>query len=154
VQAVYRRNREVTALDARTVAAVGALEVVTGNPGSFFGVDLVHLAAHARAPLDAVEYEEFRLRTEQGGVGNAGGLQVFLGALADGTRVTVVALDGGRLDDVAAHDHGADIGERIHHGGGIIRHQDHVGLVDVLPAGNGGAVKHLAVFEELFVNVS
>src|SRR5690606_25367183 len=119
--------------------------VVTGNPGSFFRVNLVHLAAHARAPLDAVKHEEFRLRTEQGGVGDAGGLQVFLGAHTDGARVTVVALHGGRLDDVAAHDHGADIGERVHYRRGVIRHQDHVGLVDVLPASNGGAIEHLAV---------
>src|SRR5690606_643535 len=97
-------------------------------------VDFVHLAIHAGVPLDAVEHEELGFRTEQRGVGNAGGLQVFLGAHGNGARVAVVALHGGRLNDVAAHDHGGYVGERVHHGGGVVRHQHHVGFVDALPA--------------------
>jgi hypothetical protein len=37
--------------------------------------------------------------------------------------------------------------------GGRVRHQDHVGLVDALPAGDRRAVEHLAVDEELLVDV-
>src|SRR5690606_19435919 len=153
VQAVYRRHREVAALDARTVTDVVAVEIFAGNPGGFVGVDFVHLAVHAGVPLDTVEHKEFRLRPEQRGVGDAGGLQVFLGAHGNGTRVTVVALHGGRLNDVAAHDHGGHVGERVHHGGGVVRHQHHVGFVDALPAGDRRTVEHLAVLEEAIVDI-
>ena len=42
--------------------------------------------------------------------------------------------------------------ERIEDGGGDVRHQGHVGFVDVFPTGNGGAVEHDAVFERVFVH--
>src|SRR5690606_27750316 len=112
VQGVYRGNREVAALDARTVTAVATVEIFVGNPCRFFREDFVHGGVHVDLPLDGVEDEKFRLRTEQGLVTDAGRLQVFFSATADGARVAVVTLHGGRLDDVAAHDNHRFISER------------------------------------------
>ncbi|OIQ88981.1 hypothetical protein GALL_291610 [mine drainage metagenome] len=42
--------------------------------------------------------------------------------------------------------------ERVHIGGGRIRHQFHVGLVDRLPASDRRAVEHEAFVKEVFVD--
>jgi hypothetical protein len=42
--------------------------------------------------------------------------------------------------------------EGVDDDGRCVRHQDHVGLLDALPAGDGGAVEHLAVFKEAGVD--
>ena len=52
--------------------------------------------------VDAVEDEEFVLGTEVRDVGDAGRLEIRLGALGERARVALVALAVGRLDDVAA----------------------------------------------------
>ncbi len=44
------------------------------------------------------------------------------------------------------------VGEGIENGGVGLRHQDHVRLVDALPAGNRRAVEHLAVLEQIVVD--
>ncbi len=154
VVVVDRRYREVAALDARTVTFVAAFEITVGVPGSLLGEDLEHRAGDVRLELHFVEYEEFRLRTDEHLVADAGGLEVFLGAAGDGARVAIVALHGARLDDVADQDQGRLFGERIEHGGGVIGHQDHVGGFDAFPAGDGGAIEHLAVLEEIVVRIA
>jgi hypothetical protein len=83
VQRVDRRHREVAALDARPVAHVAVLEDALGVPVGLVGVDLVEGAAHVGTPAHVVEDEELGLGTEEGGIGDAGGLQVGLGALGD-----------------------------------------------------------------------
>ena len=151
VQAVDRRNREVAAFYARAVANVVAIEVFAGNPGRFFGVDVVRRALHVHIPFNGIEYEELRLRTKQGAISDAGGLQVFFSATGNRAGVALITLHGRRLYDVAGNVDGGFFGERVQHGGFVIRHQDHVGFVDAFPAGNGRAVKHLAVGEEVIV---
>ena len=89
VQAVDRRDGEVAALHARTVAGVAAIELLGGRPGSFLGEDLAVDAGHVDVPLDGVEDEEFGFRTEEHGVTNTAALQIGFGALGDGARVTV-----------------------------------------------------------------
>ena len=42
--------------------------------------------------------------------------------------------------------------ERIDVAAGGVQHEFHVGLVDRLPAGNGGAVEHEAFFDEVLVH--
>src|SRR5690606_12697392 len=101
VQGIHRRYREVAAFHTRTVTDVVLLELIGGHPGRFFGVDVVHGAGHVGLPLYGIKHEEFRLRTKQGAVGDAGGLQVFLGALSHGAGIALVALHGGGLDDGA-----------------------------------------------------
>src|SRR5574343_246795 len=153
VQAVDRRNREVAALDGRTVAGGTANGVVllTGAPGGFGGIDLQRAAGHVDRPFDAVENEEFGFRAEVGGIANTGGLQVGFGALGDGARIAVVAATVGGVNHVAGQDHGGLVEERVDVGGVGIRHQDHVGSLDTLPAGNGRAVESVTVFELVFV---
>ena len=119
---------------------------------AFLAVDLVDAVVAAGAEPHAVEHEELGLRAEERGVADARRLQIGLGLLRRGARVAVVRLAGGRLDDVAEQDQARLGGERIHHRGVGVRHQDHVGLVDRLPAGDRGAVEHDAVAEHLLLD--
>ncbi|MNE12542.1 hypothetical protein D3C80_1053430 [compost metagenome] len=151
---VERRNREVATFDAWTVAFVAAFHVLVGHPRALLGEDLEHRAGDVGLELHFVEDEELRLRAHEYGVTDAGGLEEFLGAAGDGARVAVVALHGARLDDVADQDQGRLFGERVQHGGAVVRQQDHVGSFDALPAFDGGAVEHLAVFEEIVIGVT
>jgi hypothetical protein len=110
---------------------------------------ILHAAArHVDVPLDAVENEELGFRTEVGGVAQAGRLQVGLGALGDRTRVAVVTLAVGRLDHVAGDDHRGLVEERVDEGGFRVRHQQHVGRLDALPAGDRRTIERVA-FREL-----
>ncbi len=154
VVVVDRRNREVAALDARTMTFVASLEIGVGVPGSLLREDLEHGAGDVGLEFDFVEYEEFRLRTNEYGVTDTGGLQVFLGALGDTARVALVALHGGGLNDVADDDQRRLFGERVQNGSAVIGHEDHVGGFDAFPAGNRGAVEHLAVFEEVIIDIT
>ena len=151
VVVIDRRYREVAALDARTVALVAGLEVGIGVPGSLLGEDLEHGAGDVRLELHFVEDEELGLRADEHGVADAGGLQVFLGSTGDTAGVALVGLHGGGFDDVADQDQGRLFGEGIQNGGAVVGQQDHVGSFDAFPAGDGGAVEHLAVGEEVFV---
>jgi len=151
VQAVDRGNREVAALDGRTVAGgAAAFALLAGGPGSFGRVDLQGAAGHVDIPFDGVEDEEFGFRAEVGGVADTGGLQIGFGALGDRAWVAVVAAAVRRIDDVTGQDDGGFVEERVDVGGVRIRVQLHVGSLNALPAGNGGAVKSVAIFELVF----
>uniref|UniRef100_A0A0N4ZEB3 NAD-specific glutamate dehydrogenase n=1 Tax=Parastrongyloides trichosuri TaxID=131310 RepID=A0A0N4ZEB3_PARTI len=148
VQGVGRRNGEVAALHARTVTAVGAVVLGAAVPCRFFRIDLEEGVAHFIGEADRIEDEEFRLRAEERGFGDARGLQVRLCALGDAARATAIRLHGGRIEDVAA-DHDGRIGvERVDVGAGGIRQQHHVRFGDALPAGDRAAIEHLAFFKQ------
>ena len=148
VQRVERRDREVAALHARTVAGVAAVVFAAGVPVRFFRIDVEEGVAHVVGEAHRVEDEEFRLRAEERLVGDAAGLEEGLGALGDAARIARVGLHGGRVEDVAGQDQGRVGGERIEERGAGVGQQHHVGLVDALPAGDRGAVEHLAVLEQ------
>jgi hypothetical protein len=152
MEAVHRRNGEVATLHARAVAHVPVGVDLLGVPVGLFGVDLVERPAHVRAVTDVIEYEELVLRAEIGHVANAGGLQIGLGALSDGTRIAAVTLHGIRLDDVADQNQRGVIKERIQHRRIGIRHQDHVRLVNALPALDRGAIEHFAFRKRVRIN--
>jgi len=97
----------------------------------------------------AVENEEFVLGPEQRAVGDAGGLEVSLGAPAERARIALVALHGRRLDHIAADVDGGVGKEGIEHRRAGVGQQDHVRLVDALPAADRRAVEHLAFDEEI-----
>src|SRR5690606_27728343 len=97
VQAVYRRNREVAAFHARAVAEAVTVEACTVYPVGCVGVELVHGALHVGPPVNGIKDEELRLRAEQGAVGNACRLQVFLCALGNGAGVPFVTRHGCRF---------------------------------------------------------
>ncbi|RMR51720.1 hypothetical protein ALP84_05248 [Pseudomonas cichorii] len=151
VVVVDRWNREVAAFDTWTVAFVAAFHVLVRHPRALFGEDLEHGAGDVGLVLDRIEDEEFWLRTNEYGVTDTGGLQVFLGAVGDGAWVAVIALHGRRFDDVADQDQGRLFGERVQNCGAVVRQQDHVGGFDTFPAFNGGTVEHLADFKEVVV---
>ncbi len=152
LEGIDRRYGEVAALDAGAMAVVAALVIRRGVPRTLHGVDQVRAAVHLVAVFDAVENEELIFGTEQRVVGDAGRLQIGFGALAERAGIALVALHGGRLDHVAA-----DVDRRLFEEGiedrrARVERQDHVGLVDALPARDRGAVEHLAVAEQLFVD--
>ena len=126
MQAVDRRDREIAALDARTVAGIAGFGLLAGRPCTFFRVDLDVAARHAVMPGDGIKDEEFGFRTKVGGVTNARSLQISLGALGDRTRVTVIALAGVGFDNVTGQQQGGFVKERVNVGRIRIRHQQHV----------------------------
>ena len=145
--AIHWRHREIAAFDQRAMAHVAFRVVLQAGLRAFDAVQLVHAVSAAGAELHAVEDEELGLRAEEGGVAQAGALQVFLGLLGSAARVAVVALAGAGLVDVAEQDHLRLGREWVHHRRRRIRHQDHVALVDRLPAGDRRAIEHDALGE-------
>ena len=149
---INRRHREVTALDARTMALVAVFIGLAGIPGAFVGVHFVRAAVHAGTDGNVVENEEFVFGAKQRRVGDSGGLEIRFRALCQGTRVALVALHGHGFDDIAAQVNRRLFVERIDDGGGGVRHQNHVRLIDALPAGDRRTVEHLAVLEKTLVH--
>ena len=123
-----------------------------GVVGAFHGVDVVEALVHADVETDIVEDEEFGFRTEIGGVADARGIHIVLGGLGDGARAAAIALAGGRLETSQIRIERGLGEEGIDHCGVEIGHQRHVGFVDRLPAGDGRAVEHRAVGQEIFVD--
>ncbi len=152
LECVDRGNGEVTALDAGTVPLVTLLVLGRGIPRSLQGVDGIEAAVHLVAPTDTVENEELILGSEQRVIGDAGGLQVGLGALGQGTRVALVALHRRRFNNVATDIDRRFFEKRIDDAAGRFGHQNHVRLIDALPSGDGRTVEHLAVTEQLVVD--
>ncbi len=149
LQGIHRWNRKIAAFDAGAMALVRAVHQFVTVPVAFLGINFVKPAVQAVAPAGFIKNEKFRFRTEKGRVGYAGRLQVRLRTFCQGTRAAFVALHGGRLQYVTTQIQGRFIIERIHHCRFRVRHQQHIRLIDPLPAGNGRTVKHLAVFEKL-----
>ena len=152
-QAVDRRNREIAALDARTVAEVAGLVVGVVVGRQFGRVELEAGVVGVGLVLDVVEDEELGFRADEDGVADALGLHVGLGLLGDAARVAVVGLAGDRIEDVAQDDHGRLREERVHVDRVRVGHQHHVGFVDGLPAGDRRAVEHDAIGEHVFVDL-
>jgi hypothetical protein len=146
-------HREVAALDRGTVPAVAVLVLLAGVPGRLFGFDLAERARHVDVPAHMVEHEELGLRTEEGSVADARRLEVGLGAPGERARIALVRLAVARLDHVARdHQRGLFV-ERVDVGRGRIRHQQHVGRLDALPAGDRGTVERVARRELVLVEV-
>jgi hypothetical protein len=152
LERVHRRHREIAALDAAAMAGVAAVERLVRRPRSFFRTDFIGDVAHVVAVTHRVEDEEFRLRAEERGVGDARRFQVRLGTLGDRTRIACVGLHRARLEHVALQDERLVRHERVDERRLRIGQQHHVRLVDALPAGDRRAVEHLAVFEQRLVD--
>ena len=153
LRGIDRRNREVAALDARTVAEIAGLVVGVVVRRQLGGVELEAGVVGIGLVLDVVEDEELGFRADIDGVADAFRLHVGLGLLGGAARVAVVGLAGDRVEDVADHHHGRLREERIDMGRLGVGHQHHVGLVDRLPAGDRGAVEHDAVGEHVLVDL-
>src|SRR4029078_5116130 len=110
---IDRRNGEVAALDggAMTLVAVGENGVAV--PRALHGIDGVRRLVDTAVPADAVEDEELVFGSEQRPVGDARGFEISLGAAAERARIALIALHGGRFDDVAANVDRGLLEERI-----------------------------------------
>ena len=150
VRAVHWRNREVTTFNTWTVTQVTTFHHSFSVPGTFFRVDLVERTTHVRAPANVVKDEEFWFRTEECSITQTSRLQEFFSALGHRTRITLIALHGGRLNDVATQNQSCVFSERVQEWRSVVRHQNHVGFVNAFPTGNRGTIEHLTYFEELF----
>ena len=139
-QAVRGRAGEVAQARARLVAQIRPLGPAT-VPGSLGGVDVVIGLVAVLVEADIVEDEEFELRGEPTGVGQAGRLHVADGLAGDVPGVAGVILLGDRVLDVADHRQGRAGGERVDQRRVRLGDDEQVGLVDRAPADDAGAVE-------------
>ncbi len=144
LRAVDRGHGKVAALDGGAVAAVAAFELGATVPGGFVFFDFEPDAARLIAPAHAVEDEELGLRSEEGGVTQAGRLEVGLGAAGDGARVAVIGLAVAGLHHVALQEQRGFFEEGVDVGGVRGGHELHVRGLDALPASDGRAVEGVA----------
>ena len=150
---VDRRHREIAAFDARTMAHVAHLELGVSVPGSVGRIDLVaHLVDRVREP-NVVEDEELGFRPPEGLIADAGGFQIGLRLDGGAARVALIQLARVRFCHVAMQAERFLREERVHVSGRKVRNQFHVGLVDGLPPGDGGAVEHEALGEEILIDL-
>ena len=145
---VHRRNREVPLFVAGLEAQVGPL-VRAGVPDSLDRIDLVETLVRVLIEADVVEDEELRLRPEVGGVRYPGGDQVVLGLLGHVAGITGIRLPGDRVPDETVHVERLVLAEGVDHGRVGIRHQQHVGLLDLLEAADRRAVEPGTLLEAL-----
>jgi hypothetical protein len=153
LEAVDWWNREVAALDCRTMAGIAAFEFFAAAPRCFFGIDLDEAAIHADFPADAVEDEEFWFRTKVGGIAQTGGFEIGFSAFCNRTRVAIIALAIGWFDDVALHEQRGFFHERIDIRGVRIRHQQHIRRFDTFPAGDRRTVERMTGFKLVHVEM-
>ncbi len=149
---IDRRHREIAALHRCAMAVIAFFHLLAGEIGAFLGDELVEGTVHLHVVAHVVEDEEFGLGSDKAGVGDAGALEIGFGVLGDRARIAGVGLAGQRLQHVAEDDEGGLCGEGVHARCPAIGQQDHVGLVDRLPAGDGGAVEHHALGQHVLVH--
>ena len=149
---VDRGDREIAALGANAVAEVAALIIHIRIARQFDGIELESRVVGLCGEAHVVKHEEFSLGTDEHSVADAGRLQVSLGLLGDAARIAIVGRARGRLQNVAADDHGGRREEGVHASGRGVRHEDHVGFVDRLPASDRRTVEHRAFREDFLVN--
>ena len=105
-----------------------------------------------RRKADVVEHEKFGFRTDIDRIADAELRYIGLSTFGGGPRVAFVKLAGRGLDDVAEDDQHRRCGERIDINGIEVRLQDHVGLVDRLPARDGRTIEHEPVGQHVLVD--
>ena len=143
---IGRRHRKVALLVAGLVAQIGLL-IPAGVPPPLLGVDVVEAGVLVLIEADVVEDEELRLRPEERRVAEADGRQVGHRLAGDVARVARIVLTRDRIADVADEHQRLASHEWIDEAGRGIRHDQHVGFVDGLPAANARSVESQAVFE-------
>nr|AIA13205.1 Unknown Function [uncultured bacterium] len=151
---IDRRNGEIATFHARPVAKVARFIRCVVVRRQFGRVQPETGVVRVRLVLDVVEDEEFGFRADHDRVADAFRLHVGLGLLGRAARVAVVGLARDRVENVAKNHHRRLREERIHVDRIGVGHQDHVGLVDGLPAGDRGAIEHHAVGEHVLVDLN
>ena len=97
MHAVYRRNREVTAFDWRTMAGVTVPKFSARIVRTFFVVDLVESVVHGDIETHVIKDKELRFGAEIGRITNPRAFQISLGALSSRAWVAGVLFTGNRI---------------------------------------------------------
>src|SRR5262245_51417487 len=149
---VVGRDREIALLVARAVAQVRAIRrpLAARIPEGRFRVKVVETEVVALIEADVVEDEEFQLRADVDGVGQAELLDVLFGLLGHEARVAGVIATGHRVFHVADQDQRLMLGKRVQLRRRRIREEQHVRLVDRLEPANRGPVEANAFGEKVF----
>ena len=145
------RHREIAFLVAGTIAEI-VLDAA-GIPAAFFGVDEIKAVLLTLIKADIIENKKLGFSAEISRISNASRTEVHLGLAGDVARITVIALLGDRIDDVAGHDQRGRLGKGVEHVGVGIGDEQHVALMDRCPAANRGAVHAKAFFERRFAQL-
>ncbi len=98
-----------------------------------------------------VEDEELALGAEVGGVGDARGPEMGLGTAGDAARVPRIRLLRDGIRDLADERQRRRLGSRVEDGARRIRHEQHVRVLDGLPATDGRAVEAESLVERALV---
>ncbi len=102
------------------------------------------------AETNLVEDEELWFRTKVHGIAQTDLLDVCLGFLGNMAWITAVGLVSNGVDDVTDQGEGRLLEEGVDARRASVGHEDHVGLVDGLPAADRAAVEAKSLSETLF----
>ncbi len=144
------RDREVAFFRANLVTEIRKF-FAPAVPMAFRAVDEMEGGIAGVAVADFVENEELGFRSEEGGVGDAGALEIRFRFFGDAARVAIVRLARDRIDD-GANEAERRLGvEDVDPRRARIGDDKHVAGVDRAPAADAGAVEAEALGENFFV---
>ncbi len=149
---VYRGYWEVATLVLHLVTAVAAaigVRLSTAVPSTGFGIDVVEAGVGPGLETRRIEDVELGLWAHERGIADAGRSQVVLSLARNVARVAAVGLLGQRVMNEEVQRKGLRLAERVEEGARGVRHQRHVGLVDLLEATDRGPVEGQTVLEHV-----
>ncbi len=147
LQGVGRRNGEVTTFGLDLSAQV-RLKVLAALPPAFVAIDKVVGRVDSTAVAHVSEQEKLGFRAPIAGLGDAGLLEVGFRFLGHVARVTRVGLAGNRLKNIADHHQGGHSQLGVDKGGGRIKHQQHIRLMDFFETADRRAIEANPFFEQ------
>ena len=149
---IDRWHRKVAAFVANLVTKVGTL-VLASVPLRLDAIQVEKAFVWLLIESHIVENEEFRFRAKERRVGDPCALQIRDGFSSHVARITAVILSRNRILNIANEVHRGQRRERILPGRIRLRHDQHVRLVNRLPATNTGTIEAQPVFERVLRQV-
>jgi hypothetical protein len=150
VERVRRSRGEVALLRPCGVAEAR----LAGIPVALRRVDVVVRGVGPEVVVHLVEDEELALGAEVRGVGDPARAQVRLRAPRDPARVLRIGRARDRVGDLADEGQRGRLGRGIEDRRGRIGHEEHVGVLNRLPAADRGAVEAQALVERGLVEAA
>ena len=150
---VRRVHREVAAFDTRTVAHIAHFVFGIRVPGGVCCIDLIGHFVDRVAEAHIIKQEELRFRTHIGHIADAGGFQIGFRLLCRAAWVALIGFAGVWFHNRAVQADSLFRIERIDISAVCVGHQFHVGGFDGFPTRDGGAVKHEALIQKVFVHL-
>ena len=145
-------QRAIPLLEAELAAEVRPL-LPPAVPFRLGGIDVVVALVGVLVEADIVEDEELRLRPDEAGIGDPGALEIIDRLAGDVARIAGVVLAGDRILDVADHRQRGEGREGIDDRRVGLGDEEHVTLVDALPAAEARAVEAEAVAERILLEL-